>query len=596
MENNSKLIIGIERWKALYKDNNKMIDYIRSLQLKKIILIGKNATYLSEQISIYGNDFDVEVIDSNVEVSKSDDRVMILDCDSESNDPNIVTLNELCRKTELYYFVNSFSKQPDINVSVFEIPAISNLENITEEEMKRIEFDHHYRYYYDRYKDNEDIRNLLINVLGNLFSDEFILSRNYMPNVYLRGGVCFLEDSNNPYCSSINGLRTTTDQIRDYAFNLNLFGPCTIFGALVDDKNTIASALQRKVNDDGLDYQVNNYGARAIEFSESIRTADNIVIKKGDQFIFLIAPSEKAELERMGYKSVKSLLPVFNDKNLKNYFIDEPVHCNQEANTQLAGLIFKELEKQLLVTNPSNKENAQIINIPKRKNIFQDNKLLDEYLSFLSQYQSGDNEKIGCILMNCNPFTYGHYNLINYASNRVDKLFVFVVQEDKSQFSFEDRFEMVKLNCEDFSNVTVLPGGKIFTSSVLFPEYFVKEDNPSISIDVSLHREVFTHHIAPLLNITIRFVGEENFDNITRAYNEDMKKFLPLYGIEVCEIPRFKDDNNNEISAKIVRNALNNNDWDLVQKLVPPATFAYLSNKHSCETPMTPMTLKKEMK
>ena len=57
---------------------------------------------------------------------------------------------------------------------MFEFPDIEELTNLTDDEKRRIKFDHHYRYYYDRYKDDKRIEELLRRVFGDLFSDEFI--------------------------------------------------------------------------------------------------------------------------------------------------------------------------------------------------------------------------------------------------------------------------------------------------------------------------------------------------------------------------------------------------------------------------------------
>ena len=188
---------------------------------------------------------------------------------------------------------------------------------------------------------------------------------------------------------------------------------------------------------------------------------------------------------------------------------------------------------------------------------------------------SGPN---GAILMNCNPFTYGHYNLIDYASKQVKQLFVIVVQDDKSIFKFEDRFKMVQNGCQDFSNVIVIPSGKIFGSSMIFPEYFNREEKTEVTLDLSLDREIFTDYIAPALNVKKRFVGEEKVDIVTASYNRELKNNLPLYGIEVIEIPRFKDIDGTAISAKEVRKALENNDWKRVAQLVPNTTLEILKD------------------
>ena len=65
--------------------------------------------------------------------------------------------------------------------------------------------------------------------------------------------------------------------------------------------------------------------------------------------------------------------------------------------------------------------------------------------------------KCGAIVMNCNPFTKGHRYLIEQAAGQVDLLYIFVVEEDKSTFKFEDRIEMVRRGTVDLDKVKVLP-------------------------------------------------------------------------------------------------------------------------------------------
>jgi len=82
------------------------------------------------------------------------------------------------------------------------------------------------------------------------------------------------------------------------------------------------------------------------------------------------------------------------------------------------------------------------------------------------------------------------------------------------------------------------------------------------------------------LEITIRFAGEEPKDNVTRQYNETMKKILPRYGVEFCEIPR-REISDEVISASSVREALKRGDFDKIKKLVPDTTLLYLRGRYS---------------
>ena len=187
---------------------------------------------------------------------------------------------------------------------------------------------------------------------------------------------------------------------------------------------------------------------------------------------------------------------------------------------------------------------------------------------------------IGAIVMNCNPFTLGHQYLVEYAAAKVVKLYIFVVEEDRSEFPFADRLELVKQGVKNFSNVEVLPSGKFIISQQTFSDYFNKTELQDVQIDPSEDVEIFGREIAPTLGITIRFAGEEPKDNVTRQYNETMKRILPRYGVEFQEIPR-KTFGEEVISASSVRAALKAGDFDKIKKFVPDSTFNYLREKFS---------------
>ena len=118
--------------------------------------------------------------------------------------------------------------------------------------------------------------------------------------------------------------------------------------------------------------------------------------------------------------------------------------------------------------------------------------------------------------MNCNPFTYGHQYLIEYASKQMELVYVFVVEEDRSFFKFCDRYEMVQKGTKDLLNVFVVPSGKWVLSYMTMPVYFEKENKQDIKVDAQLDLEIFGRYIAPALGITKRFVGEEPYDSVTR--------------------------------------------------------------------------------
>lgn len=184
----------------------------------------------------------------------------------------------------------------------------------------------------------------------------------------------------------------------------------------------------------------------------------------------------------------------------------------------------------------------------------------------------------GSIVMNCNPFTKGHRYLIETAAKECDSLLVFVLSEDKSRFSADDRFQMVKLGTADLKNVSVLPTGPYLISSATFPTYFLKNRDDATNIQCMLDIEIFAKYYAPKFSITKRFTGTEPISHMTDMYNRALAKNLPRYGIDFTEIPRIAS-HGTPISASLVRKLIDEGDWDGVKNIVPDTTYYYIKEK-----------------
>ena len=187
--------------------------------------------------------------------------------------------------------------------------------------------------------------------------------------------------------------------------------------------------------------------------------------------------------------------------------------------------------------------------------------------------------RIGAAVMNCNPFTKGHRYLIETAAADCDRLYVFVLSEDKSQFSAEDRMALVKAGTADIPNVTVLPTGPYLISSATFPTYFLKDREAAQTVQCLLDIQVFAKYYAPHFGITHRYVGTEPLSQMTNQYNQALLQHLPEQGIEVHEIPRV-EAGSTPISASYVRSLLGKGEGELLKTLVPETTYAYLEEKN----------------
>lgn len=178
--------------------------------------------------------------------------------------------------------------------------------------------------------------------------------------------------------------------------------------------------------------------------------------------------------------------------------------------------------------------------------------------------------------MNVNPFTEGHKYLTEFASKKVDLLYVMVVEEDKSEIPFHDRFEMVKKGCKEFKNVRVITTSRLHLSFLSMPDYFrknmVQEGTP---LDFWKDIFIYTHYFVPFFGITDRFLGEEPSDYVTAEYNKALEKSLPNFGVKLTIIPR-KEVSGNAISGTKVREYAKNLQWDKLKDLVPLTTLEHL--------------------
>lgn len=180
----------------------------------------------------------------------------------------------------------------------------------------------------------------------------------------------------------------------------------------------------------------------------------------------------------------------------------------------------------------------------------------------------------GAVVCNCDPFTLGHRHLIEYAAANCDFLYVFAVSESGSMFSPEDRLEMIRRGTADISNCRVYESELYLVSRATFPAYFIRDEEHADEVKSDLDITLFAGRIAPALDISKRFVGQEPFSPVTNAYNTRMKKKLPEQGIEVVEIPRFAVDGDSlAVSASRVRKLLSEGDLEAARALVPPTSF-----------------------
>lgn len=271
-------------------------------------------------------------------------------------------------------------------------------------------------------------------------------------------------------------------------------------------------------------------------------------------------------------------------KNNYDAFMN-PTHYTTIAHEAIADEL-----SELIRTMTKFNENEEIKKYNKKAKLYTNNYAFQyyfsngpimNYLTDLEKISKNKPNNAGAIVVNANPFTKGHLYLIETAIKQVDFLYVFVVEEDKSYFKFEDRFELVRKGLSHLSNVIVIPSGKAIISSITMPEYFEKESQVNQKLDASTDIAMFGNLISPICKIKKRFVGSEPFCKITAQYNNQLKEQLNEFDIELVEIDRISIKSENDIiSATKVREYLKCGDEESLRKYVPESTMNFLIKEY----------------
>lgn len=383
---------------------------------------------------------------------------------------------------------------------------------------------------------------------------------------------CF---GNVEYLNYDNGFRRTIGNDSESKRNIWVFGPCLVDpNARVDDARTITSILKGKI---GKGYNVHNRGGSFGGMGLLIR---NTRFGKGDIAIIFSVRKEENDAATSNFDLTESYQKI---NSLERHINDSVLHCDSSVIRQIAEDLFGKLAKEKMLCHEEEADVYAPICLGSSRRRIPAVEMIEEgdfkqYLLRLKDYGKDKTiGKTGAIVMNCNPFTLGHRYLIETAAGQVDRLYVFVVEEDKSFFPFEDRYKLVKEGTLDLENVSVIPSGNYIISSQTLAGYFEKDSIGDIHLDATADLELFVQ-IASMLNITVRFAGEEPIDAFTRQYNENMKMTLNAYGVQFVEIKR-KEEQGEPISASKVRELLKQKRYKDIQKIVPPITYEYLMGR-----------------
>lgn len=587
-------IYGISDY--LIENNYKNIAIWGFNQLSLLLGLELNKCDTIESVCVYGNasikkkligsidtfdiDVDVKWIKSIKYIIDSYDLIIICDVNKSINslNKNIVYIDKILDEVTFKIYQKNIERccitLNNMNVHTICVAIPKQLTNLKLSTKQRIEKVRHIGWISYLKTLSDKGAEELFGVKGSNYVSNFSnLYERSINGVVRKFGRTFWDDYKSKYFNVINGERIVLNNPNEYDNCIYLVGPCTVEGRFSNDNDTIGFYLQNFLLEFGIKYSVRLLVQ--LDYRNDLRNfIDNLNLRDNDIVIFI---HNKSMMPLPDIDMTNAFNKLYEKEE---FFLDEPLHCTYKGYKIIAEEIFKYLTKSNFSTNQKSNSNKLYLENNKevqkhQKRVFEGNKDLLNYVDKLKTFRVEKNKVIGSIVMNCNPFTLGHRYLIEQSLKNVDWLYIFVVEEDKSMFSFEDRFRLIQENTKDLNNITIVPSGNFIISSKTFSAYFSKDTPTETKIDTSTDIEVFAQHIVPALNINTRFVGEEPFDIVTNQYNRSMKDILPKYGVEVRVIPR-KKFGEEVISASTVRKLLKQKDFNKIKNFVPSATYDFL--------------------
>lgn len=429
-------------------------------------------------------------------------------------------------------------------------------------------------------------------LLGENNNKDYIDDLQKIPQVVKKGNIYSHEDAIGRLVNVANGKRVTLFTPETTERRLHVYGRCGAFGYAVSDEQNLPSQMQKLLRERNI--EVINHGIWGGEDKYILHNFFNEIAEfnENDIVVFYMMHFDKriqGLYEELGMRYMEITEKWHQYDEAKWCFYDRPGHMNAVGYKNAAKIIVDDLvEKNFAKKNVENRLieqlDAKYLNSYLKEH--KDNQFEKEVSDYIDKIIQDtpvlpEDSNVGSIVMNCNPFTNGHRYLIEYAAKQVDRLYIFVVEEDRSLFKFADRFEMVKKATSDIDNVVVVPSGNFIISTLTFPEYFLKDYVKEKNFDVSQDLETFCSLIAKPLNIKVRFAGQEPFDPVTKNYNENMERILPQYGMKFVEIPRLKIEGSEEqINATKVRSLMKEKKVEELRKYVPNTTLEIIIERY----------------
>lgn len=366
-----------------------------------------------------------------------------------------------------------------------------------------------------------------------------------------------------------------------------LFGSCFAYGVCVPPRDRISTCMQ------GLfagEYEVVNLAVKnGRSLLNDLLYILNTRIKRGDIIIDLNYYRSEISKEIQAFQPIYECSTYLNDHpNPSYFFLDNTFHSNAAVCQSIATFLFQIVVERKSVNLVSKDGGTVFLHKFDRLGRIDSasvlgQSLMQTYISYVKRHKRSyhDGAIIGSVILTANPLTRGHEYLVHYAKQRCEVLYVFIVEEDRFEYSTLDRLSFA-FNVFDDPGIVILSTGNVMTAYYTFPEYFSVSHSRAIGEKMAWHPDyhcfLFGAVVAPILGINRRFIGEEVPGSITDHYNEKVREILPSYGIVVEVVPRLNNRDGIPVSASRARLYANSEQWGKLAEVVSPRVMNSMVN------------------
>lgn len=329
------------------------------------------------------------------------------------------------------------------------------------------------------------------------------------------------------YYNIIDGHRKTLYQPPNYVGKIYMFGACTIMGAYLEDQYTIASLLQKKLNDAGYRYCVENCGAYGNVFEKMKKNTYH----KGDIIIVWTGDGAFADIDTVEIRHL------FEENNIPpEWFVDALGHINHEAASVIGEALYKQVRKYLKQGSKqtsTDREEDVLFTIANYADV------LGNYVRhiYLNRYFVVDDMakyNWGGVIVDLNISPNKYEKILRKASVVTDHIIVFIPENvPKTEYNFQEYIGAMQIISLEGIDIKVVSGEGFVPYYDLLISYY----RPlAIEIeDVRQEVKFFAECIARPLNIKYRFdYGQHNNEKMIQ-YSQMVKEELSKYDIEYIE-------------------------------------------------------------